>query len=182
MRLIFQERRLRAALPFLLLSACGSGGTSAEQPSEDQILERAGKLEQPIPGLYRSVTRITAYELPGAPPEEARLARERMLGVEPQESQRCLSAEEAKTGFRTMLQAMQNDECRFDSFTTAGAKMSAVMRCAASDGGSSVITMEGVGRSSESSMDLLIEQQGLAIPGGTATIRMTVENRRIGDC
>ncbi|MFC4256513.1 DUF3617 family protein [Altererythrobacter xixiisoli] len=174
-----------AAPALLMLGACNLSGDDAgqaEQPSDAQILERAGQLEQPVPGLYRSITRMTAYELPGAPPEEARLARERMAAVAPQESQHCLSAEEAKRGFGAMLQTVQGGECRFDSFTTTGAKMSAVMRCAAADGGSSVITMDGVGRSTESSMELVIEQQGLSIPGGTASIRMTVENRRVGDC
>lgn len=185
MRLIFGGRHLLVAPTLLLLGACNLSGDDAgqaEQPSDAQILERAGKLEQPVPGLYRSITRMTAYELPGAPPAEARLARERMAGVEPQESQSCLSAEEAKSGYQSMLQSLQDGECRFDSFTTSGAKMSAVMRCASPDGGSSVITMDGVGRSTESSMELAIEQQGLTIPGGTATIRLTVESRRIGDC
>ncbi|MGX7894681.1 DUF3617 family protein [Tsuneonella sp. HG222] len=157
------------------LSGCGSG------PDDAQVLAEAGRLAEPLPGLYRSTTTLESYEMPGAAMDQAQIARRRME-IEPQVREYCLTPEEAAGGFRRMLADMQDGDCAIERFETLDGRLSAAMRCAGENAIVSHIAMSGEADPERSNMTLAIEQQGDALPGGSVRMRMNVRNERTGDC
>lgn len=151
-------------------------------PSPKQIIEQAGGLLQPLPGLYRSETRLTALDLPGASEADAKLLRGRMEVVQPQLREFCLSEQDAKGGFGPFLQQMQDGDCHVASFTVHKGKLRAELTCAPSGNVTAHIRMTGIAGESESRMTLSIRQQGPAIPGGRLLLDMEVHNTRAGSC
>lgn len=158
------------------------GGCQQKAPSAQEILEQASHLEAPLPGLYRSETRLEAFALPGASRRDAQLLRRRMAGVQPQVAQSCLTPEQARQGFAPLVQQLQQGDCRFDSFVANSGQMRAELHCTAPGGVLSHVQMEGTGAASGSSMRLTIEQRGPAIPGGLQTMTLNVASRRVGRC
>lgn len=169
--------RLIAAFAVLSLTGCEARG-----PDNAAVLAEAGKLAEPLPGLYRSTTTFAGYDLPEASPREAAIVRERMAGLAPQVREFCLTPEEARGGFRDMLKAMQEGDCSIVRFAAADGKVDARMRCQGQGGVASQVTMAGEAAAERSRIALDIEQSGDAIPGGRSRMRMHVVSERIGDC
>ena len=170
-------RQAIAASLALLPAACGGGA-----PSDEAILAEAGKLAQPLPGKYRSVTRLTRFELPNASPQEADRLRTLMGGLVPQASEFCLSAAQARDGFAQMLRRSQQGDCRFARFGADASRLNAEMRCTGAAGSTSTVVMEGEGGARRSRMTLRVDQRAASIPGGELQMELEVSNRRTGDC
>lgn len=177
MQLTALRRRLGAAALAIII-----GGCQQKAPSAQEVLEQASHLEAPLPGLYRSETRLEQFALPGASRRDAQLLRRRMAGVQPQVAQSCLTPEQARQGFAPLVQQLQQGDCRFDSFVANSAAMRAELHCTAPGGVQSHVRMEGTGAAAGSTMRLSIDQRGPAIPGGVQTMTLQVVNRRIGSC
>lgn len=158
------------------------GGCQQNAPSPQEILEQASHLEAPLPGLYRSETRLQDFALPGASNRDAQLVRRRMGGVQPQVSQSCLTPDQARQGFAPLVRQLQQGDCRFDNFVANSGQMRAELHCTAPGGVLSHVQMEGTGAASGSTMQLTIEQRGRAIPGGLQTMTLNVVSRRVGSC
>lgn len=177
MQLTAYRRRLGAAALAIII-----GGCQQKAPSTQEVLEQASHLAAPLPGLYRSETRLEAFALPGASRRDAQLVRRRMAGVQPQVSQSCLTPAQARQGFAPLVQQLQQGDCRFDSFVANSAAMRAELHCTAPGGVQSHVQMEGTGAAGGSTMQLTIEQRGTAIPGGLQTMTLNVVSRRVGSC
>ncbi|WP_305096708.1 DUF3617 domain-containing protein [Croceibacterium aestuarii] len=170
-------QRLIAALVLATLAGC-----EAKAPDDHAVLEEAGKLAEPLPGLYRSTTTFEGYALPNADAEDARIVRERLAGLSPQVREFCLTPADAKGGFREMLKSMQDGDCTIERFAARREALDAQMRCTMKAGGSSLVTMTGTADPQSSRIKLEIEQMSDAIPGGEARMTIAIANQRTGDC
>jgi hypothetical protein len=172
--------RLCLVPPALLLAALA--GCAPDPPDEQDILASAASLPRPQPGLYRSTTRLIAYDLPLASPQEAAAMRERFAALEPTTAETCLTPEQAAEGWVTLVRSLGEGACQVDSFSADGEGMQASVSCTAPGGGTSRMAMTGTAATTSSTMDIRIVQQGPAIPGGEQTIAMAIANERVGEC
>ncbi len=161
----------------VLLSACDS-----TPPSEEDIVAQAEQFAAPDPGLYLSTTTLMSFELPNAGPDTADRMRSQLDLLAPQEREICLTEADAEQGFAALLRDMQEGNCEVTSFDAGETRFIADFACPGTGGSSSRVMMEGTGTATTSQMELDIEQNGSAIPGGVLTMRFVVENQRIGDC
>jgi hypothetical protein len=172
----------RRSLSWSLLPLAATGCGSAPAPDEDDILTRAAEMERPQPGLYRSTSTLTSFDLPEAGAQEADHMRNALGLLEPQEETVCLTAQEADDGFLPLLRDIQQGACTVEQFDAGSARMRAQLACPGQGGSASTVTMTGTGSQTSSRMELLVEQTGPAIPGGRLTMQFVVVNQRIGDC
>lgn len=159
------------------LAAC-----TPEPPGEDEILASAQSLPTSQPGLYRSTTRLTEYDLPLASPQEATAMRARLDGMAPSVAEHCLSAAEAEEGWLALVEGLNEGTCRIERFTADGGEMAASVACSGPGEMTSRMALTGTATTTSSAMDLRIVQQGPAIPGGEQTIAMAVTSERVGEC
>jgi len=169
--------RMIAVLGLSALAACDGSG-----PDDKDILARAERLAQPLPGLYRSTTKLTGFELSGADPQLSDQMRDRFGLVSPAESEYCLTPEDAARGFEGVVRQTQQGDCAIERFDAGGTRLSAQMTCNGGNKLTSRISVEGTGEPDRSHIVLEIVQSGPAIAGGSATISMEIDSRRIGDC
>nr|WP_237438215.1 DUF3617 family protein [Alteraurantiacibacter buctensis] len=139
-------------------------------------------MPKPQPGLYRSTTRLTAYDLPLASPQEAAAMRERFATLEPAVATSCLTPRQAEEGWVTLVRSLGEGTCQVERFTADGEGMQASVACQAPGGGTSRMAMTGTAGTTSSTMEIRIVQQGEAIPGGEQTISMAIASQRVGDC
>lgn len=151
-------------LPALaLLSACGT--TDGELTA----------------GMWKSTMTMSKFDIPGAPPAVAQQAKA-MLG-KPQSTEACMSAAQAKAGVRDFSSSMQKGDCKMEDFTQGGGKMSGNMVCTGSSGfGAPKMKMEGTYAPEKVAMTLSGEVSDSRLPGGKASIEMTILSERAGDC
>ena len=169
-------QRLIPVAGLLALAGCGPSA-----PRDKDVLAQGAKLVKPLPGLYRSSTRLTAFELPGADPETADTMRDKFSRILPQTSDFCLTPQAAAHGFEDMLRHTQQGDCTFERFDADASRLSARMHCRSGQVASEV-TVEGTGARDRSHVSIEIAQLGSKIPGGSETISLEVDNRRVGDC
>lgn len=158
------------------------GGCQNDPPDEAAVLEEAGQLVDPEPGLYRSTTTLTRFALPRASPQEAERMRLRMESLDAQTSKTCLTEKEARRGFAGVIEEMQEGDCLLAEFETEGGRLDAQLTCTGIGGVISRVDVSGEGTPTTSRMEIAISQDGPGIPGGTQEIALLVENERIGDC
>jgi hypothetical protein len=158
------------------------GGCDASGPGDKDVLREGARLVKPLPGLYRSTTRLTAFELPGADPQTAATMRDKFGQVLPQTREYCLTPAAAERGFEDMVRQSQQGDCTFDRFVADKTRLSARMHCRSGAELTSDVSVEGTGAPDRSHVDLAIVQSGPGIPGGSETIAMAIDNQRIGDC
>ena len=169
--------RLSVAFGLLLLAGC-----QAEKPDQTDVLHEGAKLVKPLPGLYRSMTRLTAFDLPGADPQTEDLMRDKFGQILPQTREFCLTPAAAERGFQDLVRQGQQGDCAFDRFVAGKTGLSARMHCRSGANLTSDVSVEGTGAADRSHVDLAIVQAGPSIPGGSETISLAVDNMRIGDC
>ena len=169
--------RLTIAFGLLLLGACHDQG-----PDRNAVLHEGAKLVKPLPGLYRSMTRLTAFELPGADPQTADIMRDKFGQILPQTREYCLTPAAAEKGFEDMVRQSQQGECAFERFVADKTRLSARMHCRSGPSLTSDVSVEGTGAPDRSHVDLSIVQSGPDIPGGSETIALAVDSQRVGDC
>ena len=154
---------LHTILPLMaLLSACGQAD---------------GEL---LPGNWKSTMSMTKFEIPGAPIAMAQNAKA-MLG-KGQSIDSCITPEMAKAGVKEMSSSMQQGDCKMEDFKQGGGKMSGTMKCTSSAMGATQMKMDGSYTPDKVNMTLSGELADAKLPGGKATIEMTVKSQRIGDC
>lgn len=172
--------RLSLIPPALLLAALA--GCAPDPPDEQEILASAASLPRPQPGLYRSTTRLTAYDLPLASPQDAAAMHERFAALEPATATTCLTAQQAQEGWVTLVRSLGEGACRVDSFSADGEGMEAAVSCTAPGGATSRMAMTGSASTTSSTMAIRIVQHGAAIPGGEQTMALAITSQRVGDC
>lgn len=175
--------------PILLLSAAAmlcASLAACDQPdkgpkSMEQAKQEAAQLERPDPGQYQQTTRITKFEVPGAPPEMVAQIRKMMEGQGGNLSY-CLSKADTEKGFEEMFRKGAQGDCKYDRFDASANTIDAIMTCNSGEGGSAKMTMNGTVSATGSKVTVNVEQKNDKSPMGNANIAMVLDTKRIGDC
>lgn len=165
-----------------LLSACGGGDDSPPSVPEEKVLAEASEMVKPKPGLYKSEAVLENFSAPGLAPQDAARLRERFEGLEGNDSQICLSEEEAEKGFDKFVDEIQMGNCSVERFETSTEFINASMLCSAEGGVSSRIGVQGRGTQEQSRITLDIEQSVPQFSEQPISMTLQIENERIGDC
>ena len=171
------------------LTACG-GEASEEAASEgkslDEVVAEASELNRPTPGKYTSSAKMIEFNIPGIPPKQAEQLRGMMQGIEKQNNEYCLTAEEVAEGWEEMTRKMNNAangaDCKFDRFNADDGNLDAQMSCTGERGIGAQITMTGTMTPEKQVMVMDMKQTGPALPGGEVNMKLEVTNQRLGDC
>ena len=157
-------KRMIAAMPLIaILAACGQAD---------------GEL---TPGNWKSTMAMTKFDIPGAPPEVA--ARTNAMLGQSQTTEACMDAVQAKLGVREMSSSMQQGECTMEDFKQGGGTMSGTMVCKGASGfGAPKMEMNGTYSADKVTMTLAGLVTDDKLPGGKASMEMTVTSERTGDC
>lgn len=166
------------AIP-LALAACDKADKGPK--TLEQAKAEARQLERPEPGQYKQVTRITRFEVPGAPPEMAKQMKAMMQG-QGQESSFCLTKEDSEKGFEEMFKQVSQGECRYDRFDATKGTIDALMVCKTGTGGNARLAMNGTVSPRGSKVKVDVEQSGEKDAAANAKIAMEVSSERTGDC
>jgi len=152
-----------ALLPALaLLAACGQAD---------------GEL---TPGNWKNTMTMTKFDIPGAPIAMAQNAKA-LLG-KPQSTDACMTPAMAKAGVKDMSSSMQQGDCKMEDYKQGGGRMSGTMKCTSSAMGATSMAMSGTYSADKVGMTLSGEVSDSKLPGGKATIEMTVNSERTGEC
>jgi len=166
------------ALP-LALAACDKADKGPK--TLEQAKEEARQLERPEPGKYKQVTRITKFEVPGAPPQMAEQMKAMMQG-QGQEATFCLTKEDSDKGFEGMFKQVEQGECKYERFDATKGTIDALMVCKTGTGGTAKLAMKGKVSPRGSQVAVDVEQSGEKDAAGNARIAMEVRSERIGEC
>lgn len=134
------------------------------------MVTAAAAQAQVRPGLWEASVTVQSIDIPGAPPQVAR-----MMGGRTTRQSYCLTPEQAAKGPQEMLK--QNPSCRFTKYSMSGGSISTEMSCT-QDGG----TM--IARSTGSYTPTSFSVTSSAAMSGKTSMRMTSSStgRRLGDC
>lgn len=170
---------LSAAAAVFTLGACNSADKGPK--SMEEAKEEASQMERPDPGQYRQVTKITKFEVPGAPPQMVEQIKKMMEGQNNNLTY-CLTKEESDKGFEEMFKKGREGDCKYERFDASSSTIDAVMVCDAGQGGTMRMTLNGTVKATGSKVNVNVEQKGGQQPMGNANIAMELETNRIGDC
>ncbi len=166
-------------LAALTLTACDKPDKGPK--SMEQAKQEATQLERPDPGQYKQTTKITKFEVPGAPPQMVAQIRKMMEGQGGNLTY-CLSKADTEKGFAEMFKKGAQGDCTYDRFDASANTIDAIMTCKAGAGGSAKMTMNGTVSATGSRVNVNVEQKNDKSPMGNANIAMELETTRIGDC
>lgn len=157
-------KHVLATLPLIaVLAACGQAD---------------GELN---PGNWKSTMAMTKFEIPGASPEVADRAKA-MLG-QAQTIEACMDPVQAKLGVREVSSSMQQGDCKMEEFKQGGGTMSGIMVCSGSGSfGAPKMEMNGTYTAEKITMTLAGLVTDDKLPGGKASMEMTITSERTGDC
>ncbi|MFM5953622.1 MAG: DUF3617 domain-containing protein [Novosphingobium sp.] len=136
------------------------------------------------PGNWKTTMKINSFEVPGAPAEMQKQIKDRMamLTSRSQTSETCMTAAQAKAGVREISQKAQQGDCKLDPYTQGGGKMSGTLKCTNGMFGADGMKMDGTYTENKVDMTMVAEMMQAPVPGGKATIKMSVVSERTGDC
>ncbi len=133
------------------------------------------------PGNWKNTMVMTKFDIPGAPLAVAKQAQ--AVLNKPQSTEACMTPATAKAGVREFSSGMQQGDCKMEDFKQGGGKMSGTMVCTGVSGiGAPKMKMDGSYTTGKVSMNLSGDILDTKIPGGKASIGMTITSERIGDC
>lgn len=161
------------------LAACDKADKGPK--TMEQAKQEATQLERPDPGEYKQTTKITKFDVPGAPPEMVAQIKKMMEGQNNNLTY-CLSKADTEKGFAEMFKKGTQGECTYDRFDASANTIDAIMTCKAGEGGSAKMTMNGTVSSTGSKVNVNVEQKNDKSPMGNANIAMELDTKRIGDC
>jgi len=170
---------LLVAAATFALAACDSADKGPKTMAEAK--QEAAQLERPEPGQYKQMTKITRFDVPGAPKEMVEQIRKMMEGQN-NDLTYCLTKQDSEKGFEEMFKKGREGNCKYDRFDASSSTIDAVMVCETGEGGSARMTLNGTVSSTGSKVNVNVEQKNAKSPMGNATIAMEMETSRIGDC
>lgn len=177
--------QLMALSSALALAACGGGTVDADADGDGEVTADEAQAAaaqvadevKPQAGKYRATMSFVEADLPGAPPEMVETMGSAMAG---NETEFCLTQEEADKGFGEAMRESQDDSCTVSKLTMNGGEMDMAMTCEQEGVGEMAISMTG--SVSPTSSDLTMVSEGTFGPMGEGKIEMNVKQERIGDC
>jgi hypothetical protein len=165
----------------LVLPLAGCDKPDKGPKTLDQAKAEAAQLSRPAPGQYRQTTKITRFEVPGAPPQMAERMKQ-MMGGTGQTATYCLSKADAEKGFEEMFKNVGKGECRYDRFDATSGTIDAIMVCKTGPSSTAKMAMNGTVSTTGSSVKVDVEQTGGSGPMDNAKIGMDISSERISDC
>lgn len=145
------------------------------------ILAGCGQADGELnPGNWNTKVSISKFDVPGAPPAMAGQIQQ-MLNKE-QSNDACMTAAQAASGVRDFSSSMQEGDCKMDDFKQGGGKMSGKLVCQESAMGAATMQMEGTYAPDKVTMTTIGEVSDAKLPGGKATITMSMASERTGEC
>lgn len=158
-------------LLILLAASTTLAACSAGDRDDGDIKMKAGKWSQ-------SMT-VESFDLPEAPPEVAEMMQA-MVG-QTQTTEVCMTEDQVAKGWEEQAKSqMSSEECETESFSAQGGKLTGKVTCAAPDGGSAVMTIDG--SYSDTSMDMLMSSDITDRNMGGGKMVMRLAGERVGDC
>ena len=164
-----------------LLTLAGCNKTDTGPKTMEQAKQEAANLERPEPGQYRQVTKITKFEVPGAPPQMVEQIKKMMEGQNNNVTY-CLTKEESDKGFEEMFRKGKEGNCKYDRFNASKSTLDAIMVCDTGQGSQARMTLNGTISATGSKVNVNVEQKGSKAQMGNANIAMQMETNRIGEC
>lgn len=134
------------------------------------MIAPAAAQAQVEPGQWETTVTVDSVDMPGAPPQMAR-----MMGGKTTRSSYCLTPEQASKGPQELLK--QNQSCRFTHYSMTGGRISTEMSCS-QNGGTLIARSEG------SYTPTSMKVSSVAQMSGKMEMRMSssMTGRRIGAC
>ena len=177
---------MRVAVSIAIVLALVGALAACDKPdkgpkSMEQAKQEASQLKRPDPGQYKQTTRITKFEVPGAPPEMVAQIRTMMEGQGGNLTY-CLSKADTEKGFEEMFRKGTQGDCKYERFDASANTVDAIMVCNSGEGGSARMTMNGTVSATGSKVTVNVEQKNDKSPMGNADIAMELDTQRIGDC
>ncbi|HMO69215.1 MAG TPA: DUF3617 domain-containing protein [Novosphingobium sp.] len=174
--------RLVLAVPVfagLALAGCNAGDEPRSQAEAEEV---ARQMVKPMPGLYRSTSRLVSFDVPGMPPAQAEQLRQ-MFSTTAQGREYCLTPEEAGQGMEGALKKLAEGKCSYDRFNADGEVLDAKLTCETGRDMKATIAMKGTMSADGSQMRMEVEQSMPGAPGGSS-VKMVAEiaSERIGEC
>ena len=170
-----------AAFLAVPLAFAGCGKSDKGPKTLDEAKQEAKQLQRPEPGKYKQVTKITKFDVPGAPPQMAEQMKAMMAG-QGQETTFCLTKEDSEKGFEGMFKQVSSGECRYDRFDATSGTIDALMVCKTGTGGNARLAINGKVSKSGSQVKVDVEQSGEKEAAANAKIAMDVRSERVGEC
>ena len=169
----------------LILAACGGGAVDADADGDGEVTAEEAQAAaaqvsdevKPQAGKYRATMNFVNAELPGAPPEMVEMMGSAMQN---QETEFCLTQEEAEKGFGEAMRESQDDSCSISQLTLNGGSMDMAMTC--TEEGMGEVNIALTGTVTPTSSDLTMVTEGTFGPMGEGKVEMNVKQERIGDC
>jgi hypothetical protein len=169
------------AIAMIALASC-----SDERIADEEVLARAGTLEDPAPGLYAVTTELDRFEVTGAPPAVADRLRVQSGGVQKSTSQRCVTEKDADKGFEPLLREfaeMQNGlDCGFTRFEADAPRFNAKLTCTGPLDATAAVAFAGETSRQGFDMTMDTEASSRIIAGGTMAMRLRFSSERVGEC
>ncbi len=122
------------------------------------------------PGQWETSVTITSVDMPGAPPEMAKMMIGRTTTVK-----QCLTPEQAARGPQDMLKG--NKSCEFTHYSIAGGRLSSEMVCRQGGG-----TMTATSSGSFTPTSYTATGKVVVSGGAAMTMTSTTSGRRTGEC
>jgi len=170
---------LLAAAATLALAACDKADKGPKSMAEAK--QEAAQMERPDPGEYKQTTRITKFEVPGAPPQMVAQIKKMMEGQNNNLTY-CLSKADTDKGFEEMFKKGAQGNCKYDRFDATSNTIDAILVCDNSPGGTARMAMKGTVSSTGSQVTVDVQQKDAKSPMGNANITMELKTERVGEC
>ena len=132
-------------------------------------------------GQWRVTNNLEDIRMPGLPAAEQAQMKRIMGAAQNASVEFCVSPEEAKNPTGKMFSGKESNNCRFDHLTIGGGKFDMAMRCQ-SDRGPGSMTMQSTGTYTPDERKSQISMNVDGGPGGSMSMKMHSEAKRIGEC
>lgn len=131
-----------------------------------------------VPGKWRTSTTVTDMSVPGLPPQIAQMMKGRLQKGSSVET--CITPEQASQPPAEAMGAREGSDCKYETFSFSGGKLSAVMVCNVKGQGTMRSLVNGTvsGSSYTMTTDTTIDNPRT----GAMKVKGTVKGERIGDC
>ena len=168
-----------------VLAACNKGpeinvkNASVGEVAE-QVREAAAGQTLIEPGRWESKVTLLDVEAPGLPPQFAAQMKQTMAKVQGGTMATCLTEADIKRPKEDFF-AGRSKNCRYDHFTMSGGKIDAQMNCAAGDGGTMSMTMNGSYSTDSYEATMAMTSSGNGKMSGMK-MKSHTESHRVGAC
>jgi len=179
MRATILPKSLVCAATALSLAACGDADKGPK--TVEQAKQEAQELQRPEPGEYRQSTRITKFDVPGAPKEMIAQLRTMIEGQNDNKTF-CLSKGEADKGFEEFFKKGRDGDCTYDRFDASANTLDAIMICTDPSGATMRMAINGTVTATGSKVKVDVAQKNDKSPMGNANMAMEMETKRLGEC